>query len=297
MAILRTAKTELHVPCRCLVGRSSLADIVLSSRRASSEHASLGWHAGRWTLRDLGSSNGTTVNGRPLLARDRAILSAGSQICFGGDDESWLLADAAPPDPCAVQLGSQRYSWGQQSLLVLPSEEEPEASIFVEGGRWRVDDGSEMSSPECGDIVRLKSGFWRLLLPENGGATDGMTAGCELDLGRVELRFRVSRERLVLNLIQEANSVQIPSRACLYTLLTLARLRMNSLLPEAEAGWISSIELAEMRGCSLEKVNVDIHRLRKMFQEAGLLHAAQIIERDDAKRLRIGVKRISELSA
>src|SRR5689334_7626172 len=104
MAILQNTRGEYKVPCRCLVGRSSLADIPVTSRRASAEHASLAWHAGRWTLRDLGSSNGTVVNGRPLLTRDRAMLSAGSSLCFGGDDEVWLLTDASPPDPCAVLL-------------------------------------------------------------------------------------------------------------------------------------------------------------------------------------------------
>jgi len=43
-------------------------------------------------------------------------------------------------------------------------------------------------------------------------------------------------------------------------------------------------------------VNVDIHRLRKLFQESGVHQAAQVVERDDAKRVRIGVKRIKAQS-
>jgi FHA domain len=293
MGILQNKTTKFELPCRCLVGRSSLADIVLSSRRASSEHASIGWQAGRWTLRDLGSSNGTTANGRPLLTRDRALLSPGAALCFGGDDELWLFADASPPEPCAVLLGPQKCHFGNQSLLVVPSEEEPEASIFLEGERWLVDDGSEMISPECGDIVRLRSGFWRLLLPDYWGA-DAMTAGRELELTNTELCFQVSQERVLLSITQGSSRVQLPSRACVYTLLALARLRMNSSAPDSEAGWVSSAELAEMRACSVEKVNVDIHRLRRLFQEAGVHQAAKIVERDDAKRLRIGVKQIRE---
>src|SRR6478735_1142478 len=155
MAILQSAAGDVRVPCRAVVGRSSLADIGLSSRRASSEHAWLGWSAGRWTVRDLGSSNGTTVNGRPLLTRDRATLTAGSTLCFGGDDEAWLLTDASPPEPAAVLLGPQKYSWGQQSLLVLgcldEGADEPEASIFLADNRWWVDNGVTVVAHECGD--------------------------------------------------------------------------------------------------------------------------------------------------
>jgi hypothetical protein len=298
MAVLQNGSGRFQLPCRAVVGRSTLADIPLTSRRASSEHAWLGWSSGRWTLRDLGSSNGTTVNGRPLLTRDRATLSAGSRLCFGGEEESWLLTDASAPEPCAVLLGPQEYTFGLQSLLVLPSAEDPEASIFLEGEAWRVDVGSEITTRESGDIVRLRSGYWRLLLPAVSDSTEAMTAGRDLSIGQLELRFRVNAERLQLTVVQGSTHVQVPSRACLYTLLLLARLRRRAQTnAEGDEGWISAIELAQMRGCSPEKVNVDIHRLRKLFQEAGVHQAAQIIERDDSKRVRIGVRDISEQSA
>lgn len=294
MAILRNATSELKVPCRAVVGRSALADISLQSRRASSEHASLTWSGGRWTLRDLGSSNGTTVDGRPLLTRDRATLVAGSRLCFGGDEEAWLLVDASPPEPCAVLLGPQHYTWGQQSLLVLgkiaEEDEQPEASVFLEEAGWRLDDGSSVRSPECGDIVRLGSGYWRLLLPDVGG-DNAVTAGCALDLAQLELSFRVSFGQLTsLALSQASNQLVLPGRAYLNTLLELAKLRARS--STRDGGWISIFDLATQLRCSPEKVNVDIHRLRRLFQESGVHQAARIVERDEAKRMRIGTHRI-----
>ncbi len=169
MAVLQSAQGEFKVPCRAMLGRSSLADIPLASTRASSEHAWLGWSEGRWTLRDLNSRNGTTVNGRPLLTRDRATLTAGSTLRFGGEEETWHLVDSAPPGPCAVLLGPQKQVWGQEGLLVLPTGDEPEASIFVDGEAWRLDTGNEVCATECGDIVELPSGYFRLLLPDIGG--------------------------------------------------------------------------------------------------------------------------------
>jgi FHA domain len=292
MAVLKSTTGEFRVPCRALVGRSSLADVVLSGRRASSEHAWIGWTAGRWTMRDLGSSNGTTINGRPLLTRDRATLTPGSKLCFGGDEETWVLVDAAPPEPAAVLLGPQRYSWGQQSLLVLGplggAEDDPEASVFLADDAWCVDDGASVLAHECGDIIRLASGYWRLLLPETNNNADAMTAGCELDLSQMELSFRVDSNQLQsVTLSQGPNSVQLQARAYLNTLWELAKFRAGS-----DDGWVSAIDLACKLRCSPEKVNVDIHRLRKLFQETGVHQAAQIVERDSAKRIRIGVPRI-----
>lgn len=294
MAVLQSARGELRVPCRAVVGRSSLADIQLASRRASSEHASLGWCGGRWTLRDLGSSNGTTVNGRPLLTRDRATLTPGSRICFGGDEESWLLTDTAPPEPCAVLLGPQSYAWGQHGLLVLgggAGDDEPEASIFLDGDVWQLDDGATVTTPECGEIAYLRSGYWRLLLPDVGGGGDAVTAGRDLDMARIELTFTVSLGQLMsLTITQDGQQLRLPARAHFNTLWELARRRAADSAPDA--GWVSAFDVAAKLKCSPEKVNVDIHRLRRLFQESGVHQAARIIERDDAKRIRIGVSQI-----
>ncbi len=295
MAIVTSGNRELKLACRSLVGRSTLADFRLQSRRASSEHASIGWYADRWVLRDLGSSNGTTVDSRPVAARDRVTLVCGSEITFGGD-EVWTVADTSRPEPCALLLGPQTYTWGTQTLLVLPSADEPEASVLPDGDQWLLDDGNGLTRPECGDIVRLSSGYWRLLLPEISATRNDLTARYEFDLAHAELTFRVSAERVALRIDQGPNHVQLPSRACLYTLLALARLRIGAGPVQPDAGWISSAELAEARGCMPEKVNVDIHRVRKLLEEAGVHNTASLIERDDAKRLRIGVMRLREVA-
>jgi hypothetical protein len=195
-----------------------------------------------------------------------------------------------------VLLGPQRYAWGQQSLLVLGAdgkregeEGEPEASVFFDGQAWRLDDGSSVQSPECGDIVSLKSGFWRLLLPELGHGGDARTAGCELDLAQIEIRFRVSFGQLLSIAIAQGNQqLVLPARAHLNTLWELAKVRAAN----ADSGWVSAIDLAARLRCSPEKVNVDIHRLRKLFQESGVHQAGRIIERDGAKRVRIGIEQI-----
>jgi hypothetical protein len=294
MAMLQSDKRSFRLPCRCLIGRSALADLRLRSRRGSSEHSSLGWYSGRWILRDLGSSNGTRLNSKALFPGDRVSIAVGSRIQFGDDEEVWTFTDGEAPDPCAVLLGPQRYTWGDRSLLVLPTLEAPEASAFASADGWRLDTGTEVKLVECGDVISLGSGYWRLLVPEFAGSPRALTAGPELDLNEVLLAFSVSPERISMSIEQGATRVAIPSRACLNTLVALARIRLRSTAEEAERGWISSLDLADMLRYTPEKVNVDVHRLRKLFQEAGVRNAPQIVERDDAKRLRIGVSRLRE---
>ncbi len=124
-----------------------------------------------------------------------------------------------------------------------------------------------------------------------------MTAGCRLDIRHLELQFRVRPERISVTMVQGTTQVHLPSRACLHTLVALARARLQGRTAATNEGWVSTLDLAELRGCSPEKVNVDVHRLRKLLQESGVHQAAQIIERDDAKRLRVsvGIQQIKEL--
>jgi transcriptional regulator with GAF, ATPase, and Fis domain len=65
----------------CVVGRASTADIQLLDARASREHCRFTVEDGRVWVEDLGSQNGTFVNGEPLPAR--APLSPGDEIAVG----------------------------------------------------------------------------------------------------------------------------------------------------------------------------------------------------------------------
>ncbi|CAM5681647.1 FHA domain-containing protein OS=Streptomyces tendae OX=1932 GN=GUR47_31580 PE=4 SV=1 [Streptomyces tendae] len=69
--------------------RSSAAHRARPGQRAAAEprtvsrvHAELSLQGGMWVLRDLGSTNGTTVNGRRVIGA--AVVREGDQIGFGG---------------------------------------------------------------------------------------------------------------------------------------------------------------------------------------------------------------------
>jgi hypothetical protein len=64
-----------------VIGRSSRCQLVLADDTVSRRHAELRIEDGRWLLRDLGSSNGTWVNGRRVM---EAEVRPGDLIQLGG---------------------------------------------------------------------------------------------------------------------------------------------------------------------------------------------------------------------
>ena len=77
---------------RITVGRTEENDLCINDASVSTRHAEFALAGGRYVLRDLGSTNGTRVNGRPATEVE---LAPGDRIRFGnveGDYEP----DAAP---------------------------------------------------------------------------------------------------------------------------------------------------------------------------------------------------------
>ncbi|MGH8873828.1 MAG: FhaA domain-containing protein [Acidimicrobiia bacterium] len=76
-------ETSLAVgPNRALVGRSSTCDVVVNEPQVSRRHALLWREGGSAWLVDLGSSNGTRVEGR-LVGEDRMAVDPGAVVTFG----------------------------------------------------------------------------------------------------------------------------------------------------------------------------------------------------------------------
>ena len=70
-----------------LVGRHAACDVVLEHPSVSRRHARLSFRDGHWVLRDLDSTNGTRINGRPVV---RCRLEPGDRLRLGSAE---LLVD------------------------------------------------------------------------------------------------------------------------------------------------------------------------------------------------------------
>lgn len=63
------------------IGRDPANGLRLSHDTVSRVHAELSRQGGMWVLRDLGSTNGTSVNGRRVIGA--AVVQDGDQVSFG----------------------------------------------------------------------------------------------------------------------------------------------------------------------------------------------------------------------
>jgi len=293
-ALASSAQEQIALPYRCLVGRSALAQLRIASDYVSSEHAVLYWDDDSWHVRDLGSRNGTLVNGG-LLRGDSRSLALGDRLGFGGPNEDWTLVDASEPEPCAIKGDGAPPVPGKSKLLILPTEKEPEASIFLTGDDWHAEVDGVLRPVGTGDWLSLPSGRWQLLLPVAPQGPSRATAQAPFTLGDISLEFRVSRheERVAVTIRYKQETRVLPTRSYLYTLLALAR-EVVADGGHEDAGWIHPEDLAQQLACTREKLNLDIHRLRRLFQVAGVADFGDVVERRaESHELRLGVRRVS----
>lgn len=82
---------------RVRVGRSRHNAVRLSDPSVSGEHALLEWRDDHWELRDLGSRNGSRVDGQPVPAGGTLVVGLGSTLEFAQEDRVWVMLDARDP--------------------------------------------------------------------------------------------------------------------------------------------------------------------------------------------------------
>ncbi|MFT3770045.1 MAG: FHA domain-containing protein [Minicystis sp.] len=280
---------------RCLLGRHPACDLQVDNPRVSAEHASVRWVDDRWELRDLGSRNGTFVDGRRLGPGERWGLFAGATFSLGGEVEL-ILADDAPPVASARHAKTGAIRFATDGILVLPEEDRPEVSIFEDaGGRWIADHGDEARVVRDHDVVVADGEGWILDLPSTAGPTweAGVFAPT---LETITLRFAVSRteEHIELTMVHEDKVTRLPPRSHYYLLLTLARARLgDEAATSGERGWVDRDELCRMLGTEPGMLNVDVFRARRQLATMGVHGAAGIVaRRPGTGQLRLGTDRV-----
>jgi pSer/pThr/pTyr-binding forkhead associated (FHA) protein len=83
------------------VGRGRRADLVLDDPTVSSEHASISVEGLTLVIEDLGSSNGTVVNGEPVV--DAVRLGDGDRIRLGDTEIAVRLEPEGPDSPTPTE--------------------------------------------------------------------------------------------------------------------------------------------------------------------------------------------------
>jgi hypothetical protein len=286
-----------NLRARVLIGRSRVAGLRIEDASVSGEQAVLAWRDEGWQLRDLGSCNGTRVNGDRVEPGLQRCLRRGDTLSFGCVPDEWRLIDDSPPELIAKRMSDGCEVVARSGVLGLPSEQDPVGQVFPVGPeRWIFGTGSWELPIVDGQIVNVGGESWQVSLPLSDEDTrrQQRSAG---PLRQVTLAFRVSRdeETVLIALQGPGEPMQLDSRAHNYLLLQLARRRLQDIaLPPSEQGWIDRAALAESLRVDLEHLNVQLFRIRRAFADAGFADAGSLVEtRGRPSQLRIGVARLS----
>jgi hypothetical protein len=289
------------------IGRGADCQLRLDESHVSTQHASIRWMGQGWQIRDLGSRNGTTLDGAVLSPRVAYALREGSVIGFGSPRQSWRLVDSSGPLPMVIaEPGeNERAIVSDDGLIAIPEPDNPLLTIYrSHGGQWLGERGNEVEPFENGRLFLLDGVSYRFANPEEVTGTVGLDPAMPLPVSphssahvirQTPLEFLVSHDEEHVDLVIGAGerARQVRARAHFYLLLILARCRIEDTrngLPDSACGWRYGDELCTRLRIPSEQLNVQIFRIRREFSSIGYVDAAEIIERRPSTRqLRIGI--------
>jgi anti-anti-sigma factor len=114
--------TQYPIPSEgAIIGRRSDSDILIDDPSVSRRHAQILYRDGRYYLVDLGSSNGTTLNGRPVTRP--APLAEGDVLQLGGTRLTFTLRPQPARARQPVATGPAAPAEGQPMVIPLRSPE------------------------------------------------------------------------------------------------------------------------------------------------------------------------------
>ena len=120
------------------IGRAHDSQLLLQQSHVSNHHAVIRWTTQGWLLRDLGSTNGTYVDGERVAPGEDYALGVGQRLGFGRPSSDWAVLDVHEPRTCAIPVddhGDAVYSQG--GMLALPSPQNPVCTLYSgPDGRW-----------------------------------------------------------------------------------------------------------------------------------------------------------------
>ncbi len=80
---LPAQRVKVLKPGEYYVGRDVSCDIVIPDPYVSRRHLRIFFDSGRWFIEDLGSTNGTFINGEDIRGRGAIELKPGMEIVLG----------------------------------------------------------------------------------------------------------------------------------------------------------------------------------------------------------------------
>lgn len=156
-----------------MIGREETCQIRITAPRVSRKHAELKFEGDKPAVHDMGSQNGTLVNGMKLAAKAHRELKDGDVIDVGGVTMTYRLLKAGEPE------SKLKVSGGEATMV----SEEPEESGDLTGNVALMPVGEVLKRLESlkatGLLVVEAGGAKGALRIEDGVAVAGSYAGLE----------------------------------------------------------------------------------------------------------------------
>ncbi len=86
------------------IGRDSSSGVAINDAEISRKHARLTFQGGKYVIEDLGSTNGTFVNGQRLVSA--VVLKTGDVVSFG--EQIVLMYEALSSDPGETMISARK---------------------------------------------------------------------------------------------------------------------------------------------------------------------------------------------
>lgn len=210
-----TGKEHPVRPGQNTIGREG--DILLSDARASRRHAQVTSGPDGIYLEDLGSTNGTKLNGQALAAGERRNLSGGDKLSIGGIELTFALPGSGGGNTTQVFTSNKTAS-----MTAAPVKEVPPAKFVGEGKEFALRKGGNSLGRKSDNDVCIPepfvSGKHGLIEVTDQGVyfTDlGSTNGTLLNDAKLapNIRTSVSPEDVIkLGSLEFVIKIQLPTR-------------------------------------------------------------------------------------
>jgi len=134
----RAEVVEVPVDRETVIGRGTDAHVMVEDARISRRHARLRWEGGSLFIDDLGSRNGTNVNGEVLKNVSRRARG-GDQIRLAGREITVAIVSSTPPAPVVEERRDPPPSRPVNRGAIDPSRgDTPEGVVIAEPSMARM---------------------------------------------------------------------------------------------------------------------------------------------------------------
>lgn len=269
-------------------------------------HAVIEWKKPYWLIKDL-SSNGVSINGKPISPKTSVILTQGDVVEFAQSKETaFTIANLDAPENLIYQHDNPLSYTPLNDSTLLPNDTQPQLGIYKcpERQQWFAeefndDDESlhlEQGPYKHGDTIQWAEQSWSLFLVNEYNPTTEFSI--PKNINDIEFRFDISldEETTELTLIYQNNEIDLAQRSHHYLLATLLRHREQhkNQYDDPSSGWVDTELLCNELGIDQPHMNIQIFRARKQISDAlpDFTGRSKLIQRRRGS-LRFGVKHYS----